>query len=1823
MPRSSGHIFTRPAIERHGRFGTEVVAASGRWWLFLLLALGLTLPVAAQAQEPAVPNRFVTISSNTDLPGNDLQMLTGVTLERCQAACLRTGECAAFTFNIRAGACFLKSAAGPAAVFADAVSGVIGERDAATIASAEAAASELDFLTDYDLRTARDQAAGTPARYPANGRSEDELLNSAAVANGDRAVELAGAATSVVDSGRAWLVYARMLIARSTIDKEHTYELASQARSASINAALRSGTSDRAEALLVMARALQATYRGEDALRALQLADRLVPGIAPEELARLRDAFGFRVLSTDVDARSAAPRICVTFSQELVPDEDYGPFVQRSTASFTVEAEGPQICVGGVEYGQSYAFTLRAGLPSAEGDVLVANVPLQVYVRDRDASVRFPGSSYVLPAQGPRALPIETVNANRLKLKLLRVSDRNLAGLIRSGQFLAEMSSWGAASFEAQQTEEVWAGEIDLDGALNRTTTSRVPLDVVGELLPGMYVLRADLPEGVNGTSPALQWFLISDLGVTTLSGTDGVHVVVQRLSDGQPQPNATVALVARSNRVLAEATTNAAGLASFPAALALGPGSSAPAMVLVEVAGDLAVLSLVGPEFDLSDRGVTGRVAPGPIDVFITTDRGAYRPGENVAVTALVRDDQAKALQGLPLTLSFLRPDGVEYDRRVLTSDDAGGHVTELALGANVPRGVWRIELFVDPKAPALASYQLLVEDFIPDRIAVDLGLTGSAPINPAAPPSLTLQADYLFGAPAAGLTVTGSVSVAPTSELAGWQGYTFGRADQRQDTQRFALPAGLATDGAGHVMVPLPLSRLTLEPRPYEATVVASALEGSSRPVERVLTRAVRPPGPVVGVRPADGAALPENSEAHFDLVIVNPDGEMGAGQLEWRVDRIQTRYQWYSVNGDWYWEPITERERVGEGTATIDGAPASVSVPVDWGRYELRATQVGALASAPPASASLQFTAGWVPADSATDTPDFLEVSLDAASYVPGDVARLRLQPDEPGVALVSVLAGRVIDLRLVEVNGETVVELPVTEEWGAGAYVTASLVHPSNGPEHVPSRALGVAHAAVDPGARALAVQLTAPEEMRSDTTMTVLIEVPGLAGSAAFATVAAVDVGVLNITAFQAPDPLGHYFGQRRLGVGIRDLYGRLIDARQGAMGEVRSGGDSGGEVATGPVPAAEVVALFSGPVELVDGRAAVTFEVPAFDGTLRLMAVVWTEEAVGQATGDVLVRDPVVVQASLPRFMTPLDESRLRLEFTLVAGTPGEARLQVEGQGLGAVPSSITLARGTPLVVEVPLVATELGEHIYRVSVTTPDGEVITREVRLSTLYTDPETARSSRVELAPGASTTIDSSVLAGFRPDSARATVTAGVGGAIDLPGLLLRLNGPGYGSSERVASQLLALLLAPEQIKELGLLSAAELTEQVQTSVARLLTRQGANGAFGGWFAGGYDLWLSAYVTDVLLHAEEAGAGVPADALRAALDNLRNEVASAGSLRGDASPYAYAYYVLARAGDAAVGDLRYYADTLAEAFDTPLAAAQLGAALALYGDDARANRLFAQAQRLALAPHEVDEWRDDYGTALRDQAGLLALAAEAHSSAVDLPLLAATVAAGRGVARLSSQETAWELRAAVALGSSTPGLELNGSPVTGRLAYGYSGAPAVLHNAGQDAIVLTITTLGVADEPPAPSGEGYEISRTLYTLEGLPADLSKIRVGDRLAVVLDVRPDRGVPGGRLLVNDALPAGFELDNANLLRSGDVRELDWLQFADVAEFTEARADRFLAAVEQNEAQPFRLAYIVRAVSPGSFHYPAPLVEDLYRPTNRAVGETGRLTIGE
>jgi uncharacterized protein YfaS (alpha-2-macroglobulin family) len=783
-------------------------------------------------------------------------------------------------------------------------------------------------------------------------------------------------------------------------------------------------------------------------------------------------------------------------------------------------------------------------------------------------------------------------------------------------------------------------------------------------------------------------------------------------------------------------------------------------------------------------------------------------------------------------------------------------------------------------------------------------------------------------------------------------------------------------------------------------------------------------------------------------------------------------------------------------------------------------------------------------------------------------------------------------------------------------------------------------MGLSWLQVDPGARKLTVELSAPSKILPETTLSVPVRLAGLeTGTEAYLTVAAVDVGILNLTGYKTPDPDSWYFGQRRLGTDIRDLYGQLIDRTAGTLGRVRSGGDAAGMRLDAPPPDEEPLALFSGLVTVDDGgEATVSFDIPAFNGAVKLMVVAWSKEGVGHGEQEVQVRSPVVVTASAPSFLAPGDQSRIALEIDNVDGAPGTYDLEVsvaEGlsleNGTTSQTRSIDLAQGKK---ELVLMSVSAGDLLTRsevvASLTGPEGKTYVKRFSLEVEDTQPEVVRRSTFSLASGDSLSLSGDAFDGLRADTVNITLSAGGAASIDVAGLLAALDRYPYGCTEQTTSRALPLLYLSEVAEAAGLGGDDAIRDRVVKAIARVLANQSSSGDFGLWSSyGNGDTWLDAYVTDFLTRAREKGYQVADLAFTNALDNLENRIAYASDFQDGGEGVAYALYVLARNGRASMGDLRYYLDAKLQNFATPLAKAQIAAGLALYGERERATAGF-RAALAALPLEKPSYYRDDYGSILRDSAGITDYVASASmedvlkSEAIDFLKKAQDETPYR-----TTQEMAWMLLASNALNVSAQdaSISVRGEVTPGRLAWSLAGEevaayPAEIRNNGANATELLVSVAGQPLVPEPAGGKDYAVERTVYDLDGNPVDVSAVPVNTRLAVVVTVRALTEHPG-RLMVVDRLPAGLVIDNPRLVRSGDLGGLSFLDTVDEPEHSSFYRDRFEVAVDQTRwgAKELTFAYLARAATPGSYSHPPASVEDMYRPDRRAISDTGRFVV--
>ncbi len=1602
-----------------------------------------------------------------------------------------------------------------------------------------------------------------------------------------------------------------------------------------------------------------------------------LPGASGEAIKTTQEEVkGFAMLRAYPDQKSGdGLALAVEFSRPLVGTQDFDKLLRfeekvgNEDSSWSLSDDGKTLRYPYVEAAKEYTLIISADLLAADGNRLGTEVKQKVFTGELDPAVGFASQGSVLPAKDSRGLPVVSVNVPEVDVEFLRVREKDLPTFFGQYQRGGRRGSWELDSEYGDNTplnqlaEPVYVNRFVLGGKQNERVLTYLPIQDVKELQqPGLYFAVMKRTGSFDNEFDTA-FFTVSDIGLHTRAYKDKLFVHTASLADGAPAKKVELKVIDGKGEVILKGQTDANGNALLNYTLDA-------AHVLVASSGsDTTMLPFNQPALDLSEFAVAGRQNAN-FDVFAWSGRDLYRPGETVRISALLRDNDGKTLAGpatggQPVFLRLKQPDGKTFRETRLQPGEQGYFAFEQTIPVEAPTGRWTVEFRTDPGSKeAVQGMTLRIEEFLPERMKLDLD-SAQKTLKPGEALQLQADAAYLYGAPADGNRFTARLAVAveqhPVEAMPGW---FFG--DPTVQLPREAndvIDTTLPKDGKLRQDVALPAEA-------GKATTVAALLSGSvyetgGRTVTRTLKRVMWPAPVLVAVRPlfndADGADA--NANARFELMRVDAEGKpQPAKGLKVTLVRELRDYHWTYTDNRWDYD-FTRRFENKE-TRTIDAGTtaARFDFPVEWGEY-----RVDVFDPATGLTMRYPFRAGWSWNDDNRGLdarPDKVKLSLDKAGYRAGDTVKVTLTPPHAGRGLLMVESDHMLYVQDIDAKPGSTFEIPVTKDWERhDVYITALVFRGGTAPSKItPARAVGVAHVPMDRRDRRVAVGLIAPKQMRPEQPMTVTVSAPELAGKPAHVTVSAVDVGILNITRFPVPDAPAHFFAQRRLGVDAYDIYGRVIESFEGNSGKLKFGGDMALAAlpqAKRPTARVQTVDLFSGPVALdAKGNARVRLQVPDFNGTLRVSALVYSADRYGNRDVETLVRAPILAEASMPRVMAPGDRSTVTLDVQNFTGKPGEFAVRVDGEGpLGIAEASrkVQLGVDAKSTLSFPLSAQE-GYSVAKVRVRVDgNGFKVDRRYDLPVRAAWPSVLRSQTRTLDPLAPVNLDSSFANGLMDGSVNARMLVSALPPIPFASALQgALNYP-YGCAEQTTSKGYAALMLDEATSAmLGAdgLDAKTRRERMEGAFGRLASMQVANGNFSMWGDDDYiNPALTPYVAEFLLDAKDAGFAVPENVLQKALNRISEDLLSGGnqfygSDRRDGLKFAnqaYSGYVLARVNRAPLGTLRTLWDNERSKAVTGLSLVHLGAALAIQGDSKRGQAAIAAG--FAKSSADRPEYFGDYGTRLRDEALMIALLHERGLSkpeydarVIDLGRTL-DVRRGNGLMWLSTQEQVALARLGKALMANQKKL-VSGELAVGdkveaidaRKAFGRVFDMAQLAQGvrfspqGEAPMFASLDVAGIPRQPPAPDNSVIGIERAWFGTDGKPWTPRSLKEGEALIVRLSVTSNSNMPDA--LITDLLPAGLEIENFNLgdakqwadVVVGEVQISDRSRAADV-KHEEFRDDRYVAALKLSRGSTAHVFYLVRAVTPGTYMVPPPLAEDMYRPDLRGVGRANPSTI--
>jgi uncharacterized protein YfaS (alpha-2-macroglobulin family) len=1606
--------------------------------------------------------------------------------------------------------------------------------------------------------------------------------------------------------------------------------------------------------------------------------DSAAPKADPARLQKLAQQSQGKTLSlldvSEVQLDGAATLV-LTFSIPLDPEQDFSKSVHlvdkksgKVDGAWELAPNLKELRLRHLEPKRDLIVTVEPALLALNKATFGTSVEKTLTTRDIAPSVGFASRGSLLPGKVIEGLPVMALNVPHVDVNFFRVKPEALASFVSQWEYRSSLSNWESDEL-LKMADLVYTGRFDLNPARNTREKLLLPLkDITPLQQSGVYIAVMN-PAGQYSYSNAATLFTLSDVGVSLHRYHNQLDVFTQSLENGAAQSAVELTLINSKGQTLAQATSDAKGHTTLQS-------DKDAALLLARKDGQTTLLDLKQPALDLAEFDIAG--SPGySKQFFMFGPRDLYRPGETVILNGLLRDSDGKPLAEQPVKLEVVKPDGTVI-RSLVSKPVNGLYQLTYPLDSGAATGMWHIRANTGDNQPQEWDFQ--VEDFMPERMALNL-TPKATPLSPADDVKFDVVGYYLYGAPANGNSLQGKLFLRPLRDaVAALPGFQFGDIAQENIT-RSLDEMDLKLDAKGRTEVTT-ASQWQETHSPLQVILQASLLESGGRPVTRRAVQAIWPAAELPGVRPqfaskavydyrtdttVNQPIVEENSQAAFDIVYSNAQGEKKAvSGLQVKLIRERRDYYWNWSEGDG-WQSRFDQKDLVEGEESLDlkaDETGKVSFPVEWGAYRLEVKAPNEAVS------SVRFWAGYSWQDNSDGTgaarPDRVTLKLDKPNYQPGDTIKLHVAAPAAGkgYAMVESSEGP-LWWQEIDVPAQGMdLSIPVDKSWNRhDLYLSTLVVRPGDKSRSAtPKRAVGVLHLPLGDEQRRLNIALDSPQKMRPNQPLTVKVKVnrkEGAAPKQVNVLLSAVDSGVLNITDYTTPDPWEAFFGQKRYGADIYDIYGQVIEG-QGRLASLRFGGD-GDELNRGgkpPVNHVTIIAQQAQPVVLDEnGEGIITMPIGDFNGELRVMAQAWTAEDFGSAESKVIVAAPVVAELNMPRFMASGDSARLTLDVTNLTDQPQTLNVQIATGGLiqlkSAQPAPLKLEPGVRSTLFVPVSAGEGygdGDINFTVSGMTLPGETLAemqKSWKIGVRPAFPAQTVNNGAVLQPGESWSVPPNLNASFSPVTLQGQLLLSGKPPLNLARYIRELKAYPYGCLEQTASGLFPQLYTnAEQLKALGIAGDSDDKRRaaVDIGISRLLQMQKDNGGFALWDKeGSEEYWLTAYVMDFLVRAGEQGYSVPAEAINKGNNRMLRYLQEPGlmSVRYTddtaASRFAiqaYAGLVLARQQKAPLGALRELWERRSQA-RSGLPLMQLGIALKAMGDAPRSE----QALQLALTTKRSDQtrWLADYGSDLRDHALMLSLLEENKLLPDAQNALLQTLSEEAfGERWLSTQENNALFLAAKSVlslpGNWTAQTTLSSQPLQGdkSLTQNLNGeqlAALNVTNTGEHPLWLRLDSAGYPESAPAASSNVLHIERQFFGTDGESKSLSSLRSGDLVLVKLDVKASQNVPDA--LVVDMLPAGLELENQNLANSsanlqdngGEVQEwLNQMQQADI-QHMEFRDDRFVAAVALNANQPVTLVYLARAVMPGAYQVPPSQVESMYVPSWRATSASGDMLI--
>lgn len=917
--------------------------------------------------------------------------------------------------------------------------------------------------------------------------------------------------------------------------------------------------------------------------------------------------------------------------------------------------------------GHSYRLDINRDLKDVYGLNLNYHVVENFSLRSYPYSIELINRWGVIESKGPKNLSLRVVNVDSVRREIKEIEDNEI------GKFLSYLDTQKPIILTASSPELKLKTERDKFTVINidlRKTLGKENAIIYTELEVKDIKPGTDYEHGSRFVNGILQ---ITDIGISLKYSPQNILVYTTSLSGGEPIKGCEIKIFNRKGELLWRGESDENGLALAPGTEDLGikDGWEADFVVLAKKGDDRAFVTeewsegIEGWQFNLS---TDWELSKKRIMGYIFTDRGAYRPGEDVYVKGIFRVDELKELtipSDKEIEFKIYDSRQKELLLKTLNLNSYGSTSFSFKIPEDSPTGYYRIEARVPKELgiegeDRLFRHSILVSEFRKPDFRVDVSVK-KKDYFPEENMEGLIKGTYLYGAPMKNCKVRWTLRKSPTSFSPPLKGelsskyYVFedwtAPEEEYYGSEVVASGEGvLSKDGEFLVT-----EKLSYSKSPMSYLFEGEVIDVTEQAISNRTSFLLHPSDYYVGIE-YTSYFVEKGKNFKTNVVALDKDGNFVKGRA---IKLELIKREWHSVQekeeGAYYRyksEPVDTTLKTFELKSS--DRPTDVEIPLESaGYYLLRASSKDNRGHTIVSGFGFYcigegFTA-WERYDH-----NRIDLVPEKKELKPGEIARILVKsPWETAKGIVTLERSGVLEYFPVILKGSSqVIEIPIKRDFIPTIYVSVLLIKGRTSEKleegvdvGKPTFRLGYAKLDILPEEVYLKLDIfTEKEEFKPREKVKINIQVKDFEGKGkkAEVTLYAVDYGVLSLTGYKLPDPVSYFYKERLLGVRNSELRNVLISREylKGKLAEEAGGG--GFEEALFQIRADFRITPFWKGEVITDenGFASESFELPDSLTTFVIMGVAQTHDShFGSSKKDIRVSKPLMLFPSLPRFL--------------------------------------------------------------------------------------------------------------------------------------------------------------------------------------------------------------------------------------------------------------------------------------------------------------------------------------------------------------------------------------------------------------------------------------------------------------------------------------------------------------------------------------------------------------------------------------------------------